>query len=140
MVLDGMVRERQAKGEQLYRDLFFGQRSSIVKTGKDIFARDRRIFLKEIFDAVAAGKHPQNLIYRDACPLDAGLSVAHLGVNGNPAIMHFSLWSSFWDPPHVGPMPRCLPFWPNRAIWPRSGSWGVRSGFVWALSHLPKLG
>jgi len=79
------------KGGQLYRDLFLGQRSSIVKTDKDIFAHDRGIFLKEIFDAVAAVKHPQNLLYRDACPLDAGLSVAHLGVNGNPTVHSFFL-------------------------------------------------
>ena len=89
--LDGMICERQAKGEQLHRVLLYSQRGYIVKTGEYIFARDKRIFLEEIFDAVAAGQHPQDLIYRNACPLDAGLSVTHLGVNGNPTVDSFIL-------------------------------------------------
>ena len=51
-----MVCEWQAKGVQLQRGLLYSQRGAIVKTGKDIFVRDRRIFLEEIFDAVAAGQ------------------------------------------------------------------------------------
>lgn len=86
-----MVCEWQAKGEQLHRGLLYSQRGAIVKTGKDVFVRDRRIFLEEIFDAIAAGQHPQDLIYRNACPLDAGLSVTHLGINGNPIIHSFIL-------------------------------------------------
>ena len=42
-----------------------------------------------MFDAIAAGKHPQDLIYGDACPLDAGLSVTYLGVDGNPTVHSF---------------------------------------------------
>lgn len=45
-----------------------------------------RIRLEEDFEAIAAGKHPQDLIHGDACHLDAGLSVIHLGGASDPII------------------------------------------------------
>ena len=78
-----------ARGGRLYRDLIFGQGSCIVNTGKDIFARDRGVFPEDAFNAVAAGKHPQDLIYGNACPLDAGLPVTHLRVDGDTTVYCF---------------------------------------------------
>lgn len=52
-----MVCKGRAQGLRLHRVLLYSQRGAIVKAGEYIFARDRRIFLEEIFDAVAAGQH-----------------------------------------------------------------------------------